>query len=402
MSSTTHYSHLSSRPRCQPNPGGHPQNLGAEEAGALAPSAAMESAFDLNTRIFLSMSRQLPYGDKSPRMDFFEAAFNGDLGRLREMARGKDAEGKAQLAEACVGGQGPLQAAARLGRLDVLRCLVEELGFDVNGGSKDYGADVNSTDPDTPLVVATAHSLTDCIKYLLKAGGDPNIHSDIVSNWSVEGILAHVKAIHSKAKFEQSGKRTKAKLKKHINAEPKKPTQGEPKKPTQAEQKKPTQVEPKKPAQAEPKKPIQAEQKKPTQAELKNPAKAGLKLNGDEAVGRKDYLAASKLYSEAIDLDPNDATLYSNRSLCHLKIGEATKALFDANTCIKMQPEWLKGYYRKGAALMSLKEYKGACDAFMAGLKRDPNNGEMEKMFRQAVEAMKKEHAARKNLDSID
>ena len=58
---------------------------------------------------------------------------------------------------------------------------------------------------------------------------------------------------------------------------------------------------------------------------------------------------------QAIELDPNDATLYANRSLCYLQMTEAGKALRDANTCIKLRPEWLKGYYRKGAALMSLK-----------------------------------------------
>jgi hypothetical protein len=43
----------------------------------------MEGAFDLNTRIFLSLNSRLPYGDKSPQMDFFDAAFKGDLRRIR-------------------------------------------------------------------------------------------------------------------------------------------------------------------------------------------------------------------------------------------------------------------------------------------------------------------------------
>lgn len=40
---------------------------------------------------------------------------------------------------------------------------------------------MNSTDPDTPLVVATTHGLTDCIKYLLKAGANANIPNSCVS-----------------------------------------------------------------------------------------------------------------------------------------------------------------------------------------------------------------------------
>ena len=58
---------------------------------------------------------------------------------------------------------------------------------------------------------------------------------------------------------------------------------------------------------------------------------------------------------QAIKVDPEDATLYSNRSLCHLKSGEAHDALADAIACVNLQPDWAKGYYRKGAALMSLK-----------------------------------------------
>lgn len=43
------------------------------------------------------------------------------------------------------------------------------------------GADMNSTDPDTPLVVATTHGLSDCIKYLLEAGANANIPKNCVS-----------------------------------------------------------------------------------------------------------------------------------------------------------------------------------------------------------------------------
>lgn len=55
------------------------------------------------------------------------------------MASGKDAEEKALLADVCFDGLGPLQVAARMGRLDVVRYLVEDLGFDVNHGNADFG-----------------------------------------------------------------------------------------------------------------------------------------------------------------------------------------------------------------------------------------------------------------------
>ncbi|VAH95758.1 unnamed protein product [Triticum turgidum subsp. durum] len=124
-----------------------------------------------------------------------------------------------------------------------------------------------------------------------------------------------------------------------------------------------------------------------------NDSKASLKSSGAKAAEGKNYVAASKFYSEAIKLDPADAVLYSNRSLCHLKCGEAHAALVDANACISLNPKFPKGYYRKGAALMSLLEYKQASAALSAGMKLKPENEEMQVAHRGAVGAMRKEQS---------
>ncbi|KAB8093010.1 hypothetical protein EE612_019660 [Oryza sativa] len=211
------------------------------------------------------------------------------------------------------------------------------------------GADVNYACPNTPLVVATTAGLTDCIKYLLEVHADPNIpdkqsgrtpveisasvgrrdHVEIlfpftspisaVTNWTVEGIIAHGKSRRLTPKDESCGK--------------------------------------------------------------VNDRKAELKSQGEKAVQRNDYLAASKIYSEALELDYFDATLYSNRSLCNLQIGEAQKALLDADRCVELRPKWVKGHYREGAALMVLKEHKKAFEAFLNALKLDPANAEIEKVM---------------------
>ncbi|KAM0884684.1 hypothetical protein ACQ4PT_030824 [Festuca glaucescens] len=226
------------------------------------------------------------------------------------------------------------------------------------------GTNLNFTNPDPPLVIATSKDLSGCVEYLLEAGANANIPSNhgcmtpieiaanfgrrklveilfpftspiqTVSNWTVEGIIAHAKS--RKNKRGDKDKKTE------------------------------------------------------------------LKLLGAKAVEQKDYASASKFYSEAIKVDPEDATLYSNRSLCHLRRGETDDALLDANACIRLQPDWPKGYYRKGAALMSLKEYKEACDAFLTGGKLDPASAEIHDAFWEAVEAMKKEYSSRQNSKSSD
>ncbi|KAB8093011.1 hypothetical protein EE612_019662 [Oryza sativa] len=380
-------------------------------------------------RVGLVFGRALPYlNDGGPQSQFFEAATHGDVSRLRGITALASAALDGRLATArylldhgadpnkkCNAGSVPLHCAAKNGHDEVERLLLSR-GASVDIAyfhgtplhiaaaygkasvmkvllehDADAGADVNFSDRDTPLVVAITNGLTNCIKYLLKAGADPNIptchcgalpiqlassygrRKDVellfpltspiraVSNWTVEGILAHAKSKHarskcSKPKDKQDDHNKKAQFK----------LRGE---------------------------------KAIKDKHDEQDKKAQLKLQGEKAVKRKDYHGASIFYTEAIELDPTDATLYSNRSLCHLQM---TEALFDADYCIKSRPEWLKGYYRKGAALMLLKEYEKACDAFLAGLKLDPLNAEMEKVFREAVEAMKKHHVTTKSFKPSD
>jgi len=118
---------------------------------------------------------------------------------------------------------------------------------------------------------------------------------------------------------------------------------------------------------------------------------ADLKLEGNKAYKNKDYSTAEKLYSVAImkSAGPPDATLFSNRSLCLIKMGEGEKALFDAEACWGMQPYWPKAYYRKGAAHMLLKDYEKACDAFLDGLKLDPANAEMKDALKESLNSLK-------------
>ncbi|KAF8686152.1 hypothetical protein HU200_043658 [Digitaria exilis] len=126
-----------------------------------------------------------------------------------------------------------------------------------------------------------------------------------------------------------------------------------------------------------------ANHKIPNEAEHAHKGKiTQLKSQGSEAVKRKDYLSASGFYTKAIDLDPDDASLLSNRSLCWPHMGDGHKALLDARECRRMQPNWPKACYRQGAALMLLKDYKSACEAFFDGFKLDPENTDIEDAVR--------------------
>lgn len=67
------------------------------------------------------------------------------------------------------------------------------------------------------------------------------------------------------------------------------------------------------------------------------------------------YCISLVLHLQAIDLDPTDATLLSNRSLCWIRLGQAEHALVDAKACRTLRSDWPKACYREGAALRLLQ-----------------------------------------------
>lgn len=69
---------------------------------------------------------------------------------------------------------------------------------------------------------------------------------------------------------------------------------------------------------------------------------------------------------------------YSNRSAAYLKQGNASNALEDAKACIGLNPDFSKGYSRKGAALHSLKRYNDSIAAYEEGLAKFPDDKGLE------------------------
>ncbi|CAL5052427.1 unnamed protein product [Urochloa decumbens] len=238
-----------------------------------------------------------------------------------------------------IGGGTPLIVALTHRSLKCMKLLIKA-GADVNGKGS-----VTS-----PLSIATEQGgYTDFIRFLLKAGADPNIPDDLgrlpiqlaalndckdevemlfpltspipnVPKWSIDGVISHAKLNHTKP--------------------------------------------------------------------LAEVRKVMLKSEADKAFRAKDYEFACTFYGLAIDYAP-DATLYSNRSLCKLQMGDGEGALLDAYQCRMMRPGWAKAVYRQAAAHMLLKEYPEACDALLDAQNLDPTSAEIEKELRKAMEFLK-------------
>ncbi|CAG8446959.1 33_t:CDS:1 [Funneliformis caledonium] len=112
-----------------------------------------------------------------------------------------------------------------------------------------------------------------------------------------------------------------------------------------------------------------------------------LKEDGNNHFKTQNYNDAIKLYGLAIDMafqrqfwEPHELTeqevsvCLSNRSAAYISLEQWVNAYADAEWCIKIKPDFSKGYFRKGKALMGLKRYEEAVHAFEIGLEFEPTN----------------------------
>ena len=105
---------------------------------------------------------------------------------------------------------------------------------------------------------------------------------------------------------------------------------------------------------------------------------------GNNSFRDQDFANAVKWYTAALDESPTSHVMLGNRSASYLSLGKFKEALDDAERCIKTKPDWLKGHFRKGNALMSLERYSDAVSAFGEALKLEPGNTEVEGRIAEA------------------
>ncbi|CAN8269680.1 unnamed protein product [Cochlearia groenlandica] len=230
------------------------------------------------------------------------------------------------------GGATPLHIAADIGDLELINCLLKA------------GADPNQKDEEgnRPLEVAAARDSKKIVEILFPLTTKP----ESVSNWTVDEVLAHMKS-----KLEQEENSNKAKsgengIKKDL-----------------------PEVTPEAKAKA-----------------------AEAKARGQDAFHRKEFQMAIDAYTQAIDFDSTDHTLFSNRSLCWLRLGQAEHALSDAKACKELKPDWPKACFREGSALRLLQRFDEAANAFYEGVLLSPESKELIDAFREAVDAGRKFH----------
>ena len=115
---------------------------------------------------------------------------------------------------------------------------------------------------------------------------------------------------------------------------------------------------------------------------------------GNEAFQQGRFPEAVKHYTEALARWPpgkyEDAhKLLSNRAACFTKLGAWQDGVKDADACISLRPDFVKGYSRKGHLQFFMKDYDKALETYRAGLKVEPENAELKEGLARCVAAIR-------------
>ena len=126
-----------------------------------------------------------------------------------------------------------------------------------------------------------------------------------------------------------------------------------------------------------------------------------IKQEGNQYFAKKEWKAAIDSYSKAIDVDPTDATFYSNRSASYMQLQQQQPqqqynnneaALQDAVICRQLRPEWPKACYRMALARMALMRFEDAALSAWEGLQLDQDNDELKRLLQKCVKRGRKVH----------
>jgi len=128
-------------------------------------------------------------------------------------------------------------------------------------------------------------------------------------------------------------------------------------------------------------------------------------------LGHKYALAAEK-YSQAIEKFPS-AIYYANRAQALIKLESYGQAIADSNDAIRLDPKYIKAYYRRGSANLALGKLKAAMKDFQAVTKIAPKDHDaknnlkacekalLQEAFLKAIESELTDASSAVDIDSI-
>lgn len=114
---------------------------------------------------------------------------------------------------------------------------------------------------------------------------------------------------------------------------------------------------------------------------------AEAKAKGNASFQAKNYKESIEHFTEAIKHDPSDHVFFSNRSACYASLEQYDQALKDGAECVRLKPDWPKGYTRKGLAEFFLNKLDDAAKTYEAGLKLAPEDAALKEGLKKVMDA---------------
>lgn len=124
---------------------------------------------------------------------------------------------------------------------------------------------------------------------------------------------------------------------------------------------------------------------------------SSLKEKGNRAFSSQNFDEAVRIFSECIELDPQNEVYYSNRAAALTGLKRYEEAIVDACKVIDLKPQWTKGHSRLGAAYFGKEEYLKAQESCAQALRLDPDNVQLQQALERAVAGVMREEAAGKH-----
>lgn len=98
------------------------------------------------------------------------------------------------------------------------------------------------------------------------------------------------------------------------------------------------------------------------------------KTEGNRLYMLKQYEEALPYYTEAISLQPKNASYYGNRSACYIMLSKFRNALEDARKAVSIDPTFVKGYVRMAKCFLVFGDITAAVSSISKAKELCPNS----------------------------
>ncbi|KAF2290213.1 hypothetical protein GH714_004089 [Hevea brasiliensis] len=114
----------------------------------------------------------------------------------------------------------------------------------------------------------------------------------------------------------------------------------------------------------------------------------------------QEDMESSVFHAVETDMTDADTLFLFNRAAAFLQLVKLNKALADAETTITLNPQWEKGYFRKGCVLEAMEQYDDALAAFQTSLQYNPQSTEVSRKIRR-ISQLAKDKKRAQEVESI-